>query len=137
MTIGGEANSLGRLIAEISERNAQHVSNYLIVSRHGKRMTATMLRKRWDVAREKARLEAIKLEMNYWPAGSGTFSSGISGQRQLHKLLMSVKRACCWDTPKETSPSEFIAASAPSPGRQNNLKMRSITQSRALVECGL
>jgi len=60
MTTGGEANSLGILIAEISERNAQHVSNYLIVSRHGKRMTATMLRKRWDTAREKARLEAIK-----------------------------------------------------------------------------
>lgn len=60
MTTGGEANSLGRLIAEISERNAQHVSNYLIISRHGKRMTATMLRKRWDLAREKAKLEAIK-----------------------------------------------------------------------------
>lgn len=60
MTTGGEANSLGRLIAEISKRNAQHVSNYLIVSRHGKRMTATMLRKRWDAAREKARLEATE-----------------------------------------------------------------------------
>jgi integrase len=59
MTTGGEANSLGRLVAEISERNAQHGSNYLIVSRHGKRMTATMLRKRWDAAREKARLEAV------------------------------------------------------------------------------
>lgn len=60
MTTGGEANSLGRLISEISERNAQHVSNYLIVSRHGKRMTATMLRKRWDIAREKAKLAAIE-----------------------------------------------------------------------------
>ena len=59
MTTGGEANSLGRLIAEISQRNARQVSNYLIVSRHGKRMTATMLRKRWDAAREKARLEAV------------------------------------------------------------------------------
>ncbi|WP_223431553.1 tyrosine-type recombinase/integrase [Pseudomonas sp. GL-B-26] len=60
MTTGGEANSLGRLIAEISERNSRHVSSYLIVSRHGKRMTATMLRKRWDAARERAKMEAIE-----------------------------------------------------------------------------
>lgn len=60
MTADGKANSLGRLIAEITERNARHVSNYLIVSRHGKRMTATMLRKRWDIAREKAKLAAIE-----------------------------------------------------------------------------
>lgn len=59
MTIGGEANSLGKLIAAITERNSQHVSSYLIISQSGKRMTATMLRKRWDAAREKAKQEAI------------------------------------------------------------------------------
>jgi integrase len=58
---GGSANTLGKLIAQITERNTGHVSNYLIVSRHGKRMTATMLRKRWDMAREKARLAAVEI----------------------------------------------------------------------------
>ncbi|MNI47231.1 Phage integrase family protein [compost metagenome] len=58
---GGTANTLGQLIAKITERNARHVSSYLIVSQHGKRMTATMLRKRWDLAREKARLRAIEV----------------------------------------------------------------------------
>lgn len=49
------------MIAEITARNAQHLSNYLIVSRHGKRMTATMLRMRWDDARNKAKLAAIEI----------------------------------------------------------------------------
>ncbi|MDP4572255.1 tyrosine-type recombinase/integrase [Pseudomonas sp. LPH60] len=57
----GEANSLGRLIAEINARNSQHVSSYLIVSRHGKRMTAPMLRKRWDAARESAKSAALEI----------------------------------------------------------------------------
>ena len=60
MTTAGEANSLGILIAAITERNAAHVSSYLIINRSGKRMTATMLRKRWDAAREKAKLEALE-----------------------------------------------------------------------------
>ncbi|SOB52291.1 hypothetical protein [Pseudomonas lundensis] len=46
----------------ISERNAQHLSNYLIVSKHGKRMTAVMLRKRWDEAREQAKKAGIEGE---------------------------------------------------------------------------
>ena len=58
---GGTANTLGQLITKITERNAHHLSSYLIVSRHGKRMTATMLRKRWDLAREKARQLAIEM----------------------------------------------------------------------------
>lgn len=73
MTTGGEANSLGRLIAEITERNTRHVSNYLIVSRHGKRMTATMLRKRWDIAREKAKLAAIEIGDELLAAKIGGF----------------------------------------------------------------
>jgi integrase len=60
MTVGGSANSLGLLIAKIGERNAQHISSYLIVSTRGKRMTAKMLRDRWDKAREKAKNEAIE-----------------------------------------------------------------------------
>lgn len=60
MTTAGEADSLGILIAAITERNAAHVSSYLIINRSGKRMTATMLRKRWDAAREKAKLEALE-----------------------------------------------------------------------------
>lgn len=55
-------NSLGALIRVISERNAQHSSSYLIVSKHGKRMTAAMLRKRWDEAREQAKKTAIEGE---------------------------------------------------------------------------
>ena len=58
----GAQNSLGVLIRQISERNDQHLSNYLILSRHGKRMTATMLRKRWDEARELAKKAAIEEE---------------------------------------------------------------------------
>ncbi|MCU7247965.1 tyrosine-type recombinase/integrase [Pseudomonas koreensis] len=60
LTTGGESNSLGRLITAITERNAQHLSSYLIINRSGKRMTATMLRKRWDAAREKAKQEALE-----------------------------------------------------------------------------
>ena len=60
MTTGKEANSLGHLITKIAERNAHHLSSYLIVSQRGKRMTAAMLRKRWDEAREKAKLGAIE-----------------------------------------------------------------------------
>jgi hypothetical protein len=44
MNAGDSANTLGKLIAQIAERNARHVSNNLIISRHGKRMSATMLR---------------------------------------------------------------------------------------------
>ena len=73
LTADGKANSLGRLIAEITERNAQHTSNYLIVSRHGKRMTATMLRKRWDIAREKAKLAAIEIGDDLLAAKIGGF----------------------------------------------------------------
>lgn len=57
-TEAGE-NSLGKLIREITERNACHPSKYLLINRHGKRMTKGMLRTRWENAREKARLKAI------------------------------------------------------------------------------
>lgn len=57
-TQSGE-NSLGKLVREITERNVGHPSKYLLINRHGKRMTKGMLRLRWDKAREKARLKAI------------------------------------------------------------------------------
>ncbi|MGX5795588.1 tyrosine-type recombinase/integrase [Pseudomonas sp. E2-15] len=57
-TESGE-NSLGKLVREITERNVSHPSKYLLINRHGKRMTKGMLRLRWDKAREKARLKAI------------------------------------------------------------------------------
>lgn len=57
-TEAGE-NSLGKLVREITERNACHPSKYLLINRHGKRMTKGMLRLRWDRAREKARQKAI------------------------------------------------------------------------------
>ncbi|QSB37697.1 hypothetical protein JTY93_15255 [Pseudomonas hygromyciniae] len=55
-TEAGE-NSLGRLVREISERNVGHSSKYLLINRHGKRMTKGMLRLRWDKAREKSQAE--------------------------------------------------------------------------------
>lgn len=58
-TEAGE-NSLGKLIREISERNAHHPSKYLLINKHGKRMTKGMLRLRWDKAREKAQQKAIE-----------------------------------------------------------------------------
>ncbi|MCK3839886.1 MULTISPECIES: tyrosine-type recombinase/integrase [Pseudomonas] len=58
-TEAGE-NSLGRLVREIAERNVGHSSKYLLINRHGKRMTKGMLRLRWDKAREKAQQNAIE-----------------------------------------------------------------------------
>jgi len=54
----GEANSLGKLLHQIAESNSKLVTSYLIVSKTGRRMSATMLRKRWDEARKSARLKA-------------------------------------------------------------------------------
>lgn len=62
VTEDGAPNSLGVLIQQIAARNNQHLSNYLILSKHGKRMTATMLRKRWDEARELAKKAAVEEE---------------------------------------------------------------------------
>lgn len=54
----GTLNTLGALIQLITERNSHHTSQYMLISKHGKRMSAPMLRRRWDEAREKARLAA-------------------------------------------------------------------------------
>ena len=55
----GQVNSLGKLLSQIAERNSKLVTSYLIVSKTGRRMTATMLRKRWDEARESAKTAAL------------------------------------------------------------------------------
>lgn len=60
VSANGVLNSLGLLISQMNERNAQHPCSYLIVSSRGKRMTAKMLRDRWDKARDKAKTEAIE-----------------------------------------------------------------------------
>ncbi|ANF86777.1 integrase [Pseudomonas antarctica] len=60
MRTDARENSLGRLIREISERNAHHSSKYLLINKHGKRMTKGVLRLRWDKAREKAQQKAIE-----------------------------------------------------------------------------
>jgi len=57
-TESGE-NSLGKLVREITERNAHHPSKYLLINQYGKRMTKGMLRLRWDKAREKAQQKAL------------------------------------------------------------------------------
>lgn len=56
----GEENALGALIRQMNTRNAQHTCSYLIVSDRGRRVTAPMLRNRWDEARDLARKEAAQ-----------------------------------------------------------------------------
>jgi integrase len=59
LTTEGVDNSLGLLIKQMAARNAEHPSQYLIVSARGKRMSASMLRNRWDDARDLAKVEAL------------------------------------------------------------------------------
>ena len=56
----GEVNSLGKLLSQIAERNSKLVTSYLIISKTGRRMSATISRKRWDEAREQAKKTAIE-----------------------------------------------------------------------------
>jgi len=59
LEIDGVENSLGALIRNILERNALHSSPYLLLANNGKRVTAPMLRRRWDDARTEAVKEAV------------------------------------------------------------------------------
>lgn len=59
LTVDGVDNSLGHLIKQMAARNREHPSSYLIVSARGKRMSAAMLRNRWDEGRDKAKAEAL------------------------------------------------------------------------------
>lgn len=54
LEVEGEATGLGLLVTGILERNKAHSSPYLILTDEGRRVTAAMLRNRWDDAREKA-----------------------------------------------------------------------------------
>lgn len=57
----GIDNGLGVLLKQIAARNAAHPSPYWIISSAGQRMTAPMLRRRWDEARERAQAVAVEL----------------------------------------------------------------------------
>jgi integrase len=59
LEVDGLASGLGVLIEKILKRNAAHASPYLILTEAGKRVTAAMLRHRWDDAREQAVKEAV------------------------------------------------------------------------------
>lgn len=60
LTVDGIDNCLGKLIKQMAARNQGHSSSYLIVSGRGKRMSASMLRNRWDEARALARSAAME-----------------------------------------------------------------------------
>lgn len=59
LNLGAERNSLGRLLDNITLRNAAHLSPHFILNKQGLRVSWQMLRNRWDAARllaaEKAR----------------------------------------------------------------------------------
>ncbi|CAK15045.1 tyrosine-type recombinase/integrase [Pseudomonas entomophila] len=71
LEVDGLASGLGVLIEEVLKRNAAHGSPYLILTDAGKRVTAAMLRHRWDDAREEAVKEATA-------AGDQVLASRIS-----------------------------------------------------------
>jgi len=58
LEVDGAESGLGVLIKEILKRNEAHTSPYLILTDGGQRVTASMLRRRWDDAREEAVKEA-------------------------------------------------------------------------------
>jgi len=60
MRVDGVDNSLGILIKQIIARNGQFSSPYLIISARGKHVSASMLRDRWEAAREAAQKTAIE-----------------------------------------------------------------------------
>ncbi|MCW2272180.1 tyrosine-type recombinase/integrase [Pseudomonas sp. JUb96] len=59
LEVDGVESGLGALIRKILERNASHGSPYLLLTDTGKRVSAAMLRHRWDDAREDAVKEAV------------------------------------------------------------------------------
>lgn len=59
LEVDGKESGLGALIRRILTRNEAHNSPYLILTDTGKRVTAAMLRHRWDDAREEAVKEAV------------------------------------------------------------------------------
>jgi len=58
LEVDGKESGLGALIRRITARNQAHGSPYLILTDAGKRVTASMLRNRWDDARDAAAKEA-------------------------------------------------------------------------------
>lgn len=58
LEVDGAKNSLGLLLERIMRRTSEHLSPFLIINDHGKRMSWPMLRNRWADAREAARVKA-------------------------------------------------------------------------------
>lgn len=60
LRVDGVENSLGTLIKQIAARNEQFSSPYLIISARGKRVGHSMLRDRWEAARDAAQASALE-----------------------------------------------------------------------------
>lgn len=60
LRVDGVENSLGTLIRQIAARNEQFSSPYLIISERGKHVSPSMLRDRWEAAREAAQKAVIE-----------------------------------------------------------------------------
>lgn len=58
LEVEGVKKSLGQLLERIMRRTSEHLSPFLILNEHGKRMSWPMLRNRWADAREAARVKA-------------------------------------------------------------------------------
>ncbi|MGY5333027.1 MULTISPECIES: phage integrase [Pseudomonas] len=54
LEVEGKETGLGALVQSILRRNESHSSPYLILTEEGRRVTTTMLRRRWDDARDEA-----------------------------------------------------------------------------------
>lgn len=54
LEVEGKETGLGALVQSILRRNESHSSPYLILTEEGRRVTTTMLRRRWDDARDDA-----------------------------------------------------------------------------------
>ena len=59
LEVDGVQSGLGALVRKMLERNASHGSPYLLLTESRKRVTAAMLRHRWDDAREEAVKAAV------------------------------------------------------------------------------
>ena len=94
---GENLNQLGVLIEHLLEqRRRWSVRNpYLIITERGMKVTAAMLRLRFDDARRQAVKEALECQDTTLPKACANFSSGISGQRRRAKLTTSVTPAGC------------------------------------------
>ena len=117
-TESGE-NSLGKLVREITERNAHHPSKYLLINQYGKRMTKGMLRLRWDKAgRRRSKKRWIRATLCSQQRLEG-FSFVTSDPRRHRKSSILATQAYCWDIANRRSPNGFTGGLAPLLNHQN------------------